>query len=96
MAKNDIERWGLKNLRQPGNVVAFDRDFVTYSSFRDSPFRQFQHRYRRIEQGDMNTETRQTNGGSSCSASEIKGAQRVDSRRCGQKFLQVRKSQVCA
>src|SRR5258707_4122029 len=44
----------------------------------------------------MNTETRQTNGGSSCSTPEIEGAQQVDSRRCGQKFLQICKSQVCA
>jgi hypothetical protein len=96
MAKNDIERSRLKNVRQLGGVTAFNRDLVTYSGFDHRPFRQSQHRRRRIEQGDMNTETRQTNGGSSCSAPDIEGAQRVDSRRCGQKFLQVRKSQACA
>src|SRR5258706_226556 len=71
MAKNDIERSRLKNVRQLGGVTAFNRDLVTYSGFDDRPFRQSQHRRRRIEQGDMNTETRQANGGSSCSAPDV-------------------------
>jgi len=40
MAKNHIERSGLKDLRQLGNVAVFDGDLVAYSGIHDSPFRQ--------------------------------------------------------
>ena len=44
----------------------------------------------------MNTEARQTNGSGSRSAPDVEGAEWVVSGRPGQKFLQVRKSQVFA
>ena len=96
MAKNNVEPSRLRNVRPPGGVAVFDGDLVTDSGFDDRVFRQRQHRPRPIEQSYLNAKTRQSNGGNSCSAPKVEGAQWLDSRCLGQKILHVRKGQVSA
>ena len=46
MAKNDVERSRLKNVRQLRGIAVLDRDPVTNSGFDNRPFRKSQHRRR--------------------------------------------------
>jgi hypothetical protein len=80
-----------------GGIAVFQRNPLCNSCFPRCTHREIQHWYRRIQQRDVKTKSRQANGRGPCAASEIQRTQRVfGPGRRGKKILQIGKGQVGA
>src|SRR6266436_6293542 len=95
VAQNYIERSSAEQVRQLGSVAVLQYDLVPNPCFLCRALRDIQHRWRGIQQRDVNAKPCQANGGRSRAASEIKCTQRRFGLQ-GKKILQVGKSQVGA
>ena len=95
VAKNYIERSSVKQFRQLGSVAVLQNGLVRNPCFPCRALRDIQHRWRGIQQRDVNAKSCQANGGRSRAAPEIKCTQRRFGLQ-GKKIFQVAKCQVGA
>src|SRR6266404_8792893 len=94
VAQNYIERSSAEQVRQLGSVAVLQYDLVGNPGFPCRALRDSQHRWRGIQQRDVNAKPCQANGSRSRAASEIKCTQRRFGLQPGKKILQVGECQV--
>src|SRR5690349_4278045 len=92
MTQNYIERRSVKQGCQLRSVPMLQYDFIRNSRFLCCAFRYIQHRWRRIQQRDVKTKSRQAHRDGAGTAPEIQSVQRP----CGlrEKVLQVGKGEI--